>query len=185
MDLNAGIPYELTAADLQKCMPSASPANVAKFFPKLQSGMQKYGINTTRRAAAFLAQIAHESGSLHYVEEIASGDAYEGRKDLGNTEPGDGKRFKGRGLIQITGRNNYAEVSKELSYNFIAAPEDLEKPGPAAYSACWFWFDRGLNRLADIDAFEKITKRINGGLNGLSDRLNHWQRIRGILKVEI
>lgn len=184
MELNDGTPYELTAADLQACMPHATAKNVELFAPKLQSGMAKYGINTTRRAAAFIAQIAHESGSLRYVEEIASGEAYEGRKDLGNTEPGDGKRFKGRGLIQITGRNNYTEISKELSYNFIADPEALEKPGAASFSACWFWFDRGLNRLADIDAFEKITKRINGGLNGYADRLKHWDRCCGVLKVE-
>jgi putative chitinase len=185
MQLNGGIPYELTVEDLLAAMPHATPENVTKFFDKLRQAMLKYEVNTTRRAAAFLAQIAHESGSLRYVEEIASGDAYEGRKDLGNTEPGDGKRFKGRGLIQITGRNNYAELSKELSYNFITNPEALEKPGAASFSAAWFWFEKGLNRLADIDAFEKITKRINGGLNGYSDRLNHWQRIRGILKVEI
>ena len=185
MELNTGIPYELTAEDLQKCMPDADPQNVAVFAPKLQSAMIKYGIDTTRRAAAFLAQIAHESGSLKYVEEIASGEAYEGRADLGNTEPGDGKRFKGRGLIQITGRANYKELSAELGYDFIAHPEDLEKPGPAAYSAAWFWDSRHLNRLADIDAFDKITRRINGGLNGIEDRRKHWRQCAAVLKVEI
>lgn len=191
MDLNNGIPYELTAVDLQKCMPAATPENVAKFAPKLQSAMAEYEIDTTRRAAAFLAQIAHESGSLKYVEEIASGEAYEGREDLGNTDPGDGKLFKGRGLIQITGRSNYSELSKELSYNFVLRPEDLEKPGPAAYSAAWFWWSRHLNRLADIDAFEKISARINGvnkktgKPNGMEDRLKHWAVCRKVLKVEI
>jgi len=147
--------------------------------------MIKYGIDTTRRAAAFLAQIAHESGSLKYVEEIASGEAYEGRADLGNTQLGDGKRFKGRGLIQITGRATYKELSAELGYDFIAHPEDLEKPGPAAYSAAWFWDSRHLNRLADIDAFDKITRRINGGLNGIEDRRKHWRQCAAVLKVEI
>ena len=184
MELNGGIPYELTPEDLQKCMPNAKPENVAKFHGKLREAMIKYGIDTTRRAAAFLAQLAHESGSLRYVEEIASGEAYEGRKDLGNIAPGDGKRFKGRGLIQITGRANYDEVGKELSYNFILNPENLELPGPAAFSAAWFWFDRGLNRLADIDAFEKITRRINGGVNGMEDRLKHWDRCCEVLNVE-
>lgn len=191
MDLNNGIPYELTPADLQKCMPAADPKNVALFAPKLQSAMLEYEIDSTRRAAAFLAQIAHESGSLKYVEEIASGEAYEGREDLGNTDPGDGKLFKGRGLIQITGRANYSELSKELSYNFVLRPEDLEKPGPAAYSAAWFWWSRHLNRLADIDAFEKISARINGvnkktgKPNGMEDRLKHWAVCRKVLKVEI
>lgn len=191
MDLNNGIPYELTPADLQKCMPAADPKNVVLFAPKLQSAMAEYEIDTTRRAAAFLAQIAHESGSLKYVEEIASGEAYEGREDLGNTDTGDGKLFKGRGLIQITGRSNYSELSKELSYNFVLRPEDLEKPGPAAYSAAWFWWSRHLNRLADIDAFEKISARINGvnkktgKPNGMEDRLKHWAVCRKVLKVEI
>ena len=183
-NLNDGIPYELTPEDLQKCMPYATPENVAMFAPKLKDAMLKYEISTTRRAAAFLAQIAHESGSLKYTEEIASGDAYEGREDLGNTKPGDGKKFKGRGLIQLTGRSNYKLLSEELHFDFIADPEALERPGPASYSAAWFWFYNHLNRLADIDAFEKITRRINGGVNGLADRVKHWEQCKKVLKVE-
>jgi len=184
-------PFEMTLEILRKCLPLASEENLTKFGAKLIEAMEKYEINTDRRAAAFLAQIAHESGSLRYVEEIASGEAYEGRKDLGNTEPGDGKRFKGRGLIQITGRANYQEISDELHYSFITNPEDLEKPGPATYSAAWFWWSRHLNRLADIDAFEKISIRINGmnkitkRANGIEDRLKHWENSRKALKVTI
>lgn len=175
----------MTPAQLKKCLPYASAENLEKFSGKLIEAMADYEINTPRRQAAFLAQIAHESGSLKYVEEIASGEAYEGRADLGNTEPGDGKRFKGRGLIQITGRNNYREVGKELNYDFINKPEDLEKPGPAAFSAAWFWWSRGLNRLADIDAFEKITRKINGALNGYEDRKKLWEITRKALNVQI
>jgi putative chitinase len=175
----------MTIKKLQKCLPHAKPENIEKYGAKLIEAMERYEINTDRRQAAFLAQIAHESGSLRYVEEIASGEAYEGRKDLGNTEPGDGVRFKGRGFIQITGRANYKDVSDELTYNFIAKPEDLAFPGPACYSACWFWWSRHLNRLADIDAFEKITRRINGGINGYEDRCKHWETAKKALGVDI
>lgn len=170
---------------LKKCFPYATKENIDKFLDPLNGAMEKYEINTPRRMAHFLAQLAHESGSLRYVEEIASGEAYEGRKDLGNTQPGDGVRFKGRGLIQITGRANYKEVGDALGYDFISNPEDLEKPGAAAYSAAWFWNDRGLNRLADIDAFEKITRRINGGLNGLEDRKKHLDRCIAAFGLEV
>lgn len=173
----------MTIQKLQKCLPYAAPQNIKKFGPKLIEAMEKFEINTPRRQAAFLAQIAHESGSLKYVEEIASGEAYEGRKDLGNTEPGDGKRYKGRGLIQITGRTNYKSVGDDLKYDFIEHPEDLKLPGAATYSAAWFWWSRGLNRLADIDAFEKITRRINGGLNGYEDRKRLWEITKKTLNV--
>lgn len=175
----------MTLALLQKCMPHATKENIQKYGEKLIAAMDVYDINTPRRQAAFIAQIAHESGSLKYVREIASGEAYEGRASLGNTEPGDGVRFKGRGLIQLTGRANYAALSEELGYDFIAHPEDLELPGPACFSAAWFWDLKNLNRLADIDAFEKITRKINGGINGLSDRLNHWVNARQALNVKI
>ncbi len=173
----------MTTAQFKACFPYATKENLEKFFLPLTNAMREYEINTPQREAAFLAQLAHESGSLRYVEELASGEAYEGRKDLGNTMPGDGVRFKGRGLIQITGRANYKELSEELSYDFIADPEALEKPGAASYSAAWFWWARHLNRLADIDAFEKITKKINGGLNGYEDRCKHWEITKNALKV--
>ena len=132
--------------------------------------MAEFEINTPARQAAFLAQIGHESGQLRYVRELASGAAYEGRKDLGNTQPGDGVRFKGRGLIQITGRANYLKCGEALGLDLIADPELLEQPINACRSAGWFWESRGLNALADAGDFLRITKRINGGTNGLADR---------------
>ena len=170
---------------LTKCIPRANATSIELYGHKLIEAMDAYQINTPQRQAAFLAQIAHESGSLRYVREIASGAAYEGRKDLGNTEPGDGKRFRGRGLIQLTGRANYKAISDALGYDFVSHPEDLEKPGPACFSAAWFWESRGLNELADIDAFDRITRRINGGVNGMADRLNHWVTARQALNVKI
>lgn len=166
-------------------MPFATDANLQKFFQPLSDAMAKYEINTPWRMSHFLAQLAHESGSLRYVEEIASGEAYENRKDLGNTFPGDGKRFKGRGLIQITGRHNYEDVGKALGYDFINHPEDLEKPGAASYSAAWFWHDRELNKLADVDAFERITRKINGGINGIEDRKKHLERCKQAFNLPI
>jgi predicted chitinase len=148
--------------------------------------MAMYGITTYERICAFLAQVGHESGSLKYTEEIASGAAYEGRKDLGNTEVGDGKKFKGRGLIQITGRANYTQLAKVWNDNEILTnPTKLAEPELATKSACWWWQNRGLNALADIptdDNFRKITKKINGGYNGYDDRKTRWQKIKVILK---
>lgn len=173
---------------LRACMPYATEANIKKFVTPLNLTIDKYQINTPKRVSAFLAQLAHESGSLRYVEELASGEAYEGRKDLGNTHPGDGPRFKGRGLIQITGRANYATLSVALNFDFVKEPEKLELPGAAALSAGWFWNLKKLNELADVDDFKKITKKINGGYNGWDDRVAHWGRCRkafGINYIEI
>lgn len=175
----------ITKQLLKQCLPYAKDATIAKFLTPLNLTFEKYKINTPKRIAAFLAQIAHESGSFRYVEEIASGSAYEGRKDLGNTQPGDGVRFKGRGLIQVTGRTNYEAVGKALQYDFISQPEHLTYPGAATLSAGWFWDSRKLNDLADLgteEAFNKITKKINGGYNGKEDRLKHWERCKEALE---
>ena len=130
----------------------------------------------------FLAQIGHESGQLRYRKELASGEAYEGRKDLGNTKPGDGVRYKGRGLIQITGRNNYGLASLALGLPLLEKPELLEEDLNACRSAGWFWYKSNLNALADMGKFETITRRINGGMNGYSDRYKLYQRAFEIVK---
>lgn len=101
--------------------------------------------------------------------------------DLGNTQAGDGSKYRGRGLIQITGRANYAACGESLGLNLITHPELLELPEYAAMSAAWFWKQNGLNDLADRDQFNTITRRINGGLNGLQDRLDIWSRARAVL----
>jgi putative chitinase len=151
---------------------------IFEFFGPLNDAMDEFEINTPQRQAAFLAQVAHESGELRYVEEIASGAAYEGRLDLGNSEPGDGVRFKGRGLIQITGRSNYASCGSALGLDLLAQPELLTTPANAARSAGWFWRARGCSELADADNFRRITLRINGGLthydDGPGSRVAYW-----------
>ena len=140
--------------------------------------MPHYGINNPYREAAFLAQVAHESGRFYYTEEIASGKAYENRKDLGNTLPGDGPRYKGRGLIQLTGRANYQAFSIHSGMDFVSHPELLATPQYAVMSACWYWQEHGLNELADWEDFEKITKKINGGYNGLEQRTEFYNSLR-------
>jgi len=170
----------MTSEQLKQIAPDAYKLTCNIYAPILTAEMLNAGINTKLRICHFLAQILHESGSLQYVREIASGKAYEGRKDLGNTQPGDGVKFKGRGLIQITGRSNYIALGKALGLDLISHPELLETPLNAVKSAIWFWNTHNLNLLADKDDLKSITKRINGGLNGFSERekfLNNAKKI--------
>ena len=161
---------------LVRIMPYAKQ-RADKYLDALNAAMSEFGISENGlREAAFLAQIAHESGELRYVEELASGEAYEARDDLGNVVCGDGVRFKGRGLIQITGRANYEECGKFLGVDLLEEPERLEEPVLACRSAAWFWQSRGLNELADKQDFLRITRKINGGTNGWADRQKYYQR---------
>ena len=172
----------ITLSELQEIMLHAG-ARAAVFLEPFNVACAEFGIDNPDRLAAFLAQVAHESGELRYMQELASGDAYECRADLGNCKPGDGRRFKGRGLLQITGRANYERCSVALfgDQTLLTSPERLEEPESAARSAGWYWMTRGLNGLADQGAFRTITRRINGGLNGLTDRLAYWDRSREVL----
>ncbi|UGQ37958.1 glycoside hydrolase family 19 protein [Janthinobacterium sp. PLB04] len=143
--------------------------------------MVEFGITTPARQASFLSQVGHESGQLRYVRELASGQAYEGRVDLGNTQRGDGVRFRGRGFLQVTGRANYAACGKALGLDLLAQPELLEQTVNACRSAGWFWQTRGLNALADAGDQERVTRRINGGVNGLAERLALYREARKVL----
>lgn len=175
-------------AEIIKAGTGCTDALAAKWLTPLAYASARYNINTKPRLAAFLAQIGHETARLVYVREIwgptPAQRRYEGRADLGNVEPGDGKRFMGRGLIQITGRANYRALTKVLRAvmrevpNFEADPLPLEEPRWAALSAAWYWDSRDLNALADDgteESFVKITRRINGGLNGYADRKALWE----------
>jgi putative chitinase len=178
-------PEQLRAAigcSVERANLFAQPLSVACAF---------YGIDNQERLAAFLAQIGHESGSLRFTTELwgptPAQSRYEGRADLGNVQPGDGFKFRGRGLIQTTGRHNYARVRNRLRERFNNVP-DFEKdpdkltdPQWAALSAADYWDDKGLNALADAGQFEKITRLINGGLNGQADRLARWERAKQAL----
>lgn len=151
-----------------------------KWADALTAAMAGAQINSRRRIASFLAQIGHESASLVYSKELGGPKyfaKYDGRKDLGNVQPGDGARFAGRGLIQVTGRDNYAKASMALfgDYRLLKTPELLERPEWAAKSAAWYWTTRNLNALADADRFTDLTRAINGGTNGLDDRKSRYR----------
>jgi putative chitinase len=160
------------------------------FVPVLNASMGKYGIVTRLRIAAFIAQIGHESGQLRYVREVwgptAAQAGYEGRADLGNTLKGDGPKYRGRGLIQITGRANYAKCGEALGLDLISLPELLEQPQHATMSAAWFWSVSGLNTLADIGDNSNIGSLINAGRrgrmpNGAKDRAALYERALKVL----
>jgi putative chitinase len=147
-NINKNKTMEITNDLLKKLLPDSTEANRQKYAPYFNKYLPKYGIVSEKQVAAFFAQIGTESGQLKYNKEIASGSAYEGRKDLGNINPGDGVKFKGRGLIQITGRSNYEKAGKALGADFINQPELLEQPEWAVKSACWWWNNAGLNNIA-------------------------------------
>jgi putative chitinase len=160
----------------------APESRVEKFLEPLNQTMQEFEINTPQRQRMFLAQIGHESGQLLWVRELATGEAYEGRRDLGNLHPGDGVKYKGRGLIQLTGRTNYALFGAEMNLPCLQQPELLEEPRYACLSAGWFWKQNNLNSLCDLNLFEKLTRRINGGMNGYADRYKLYQRAFEVIK---
>lgn len=171
----------LTRVKLGQICAHARRQTLDKFHAPFTAACDEFRIGTVGRLAAFVAQVAHESGEFTYVREIASGDAYEGRADLGNSQPGDGKRFRGRGLLQITGRANYIACGMALDLDLVEAPELLELPENACRSAAWFWYEHGLNALADAGDFERITRRINGGQNGAAQRRMYHQRALNVL----
>jgi len=176
----------MTEEQLKKISQSTSSKNLVVYTPLLNKWMPYYSINTKLRQAAFIAQILHESGSFNYTTEIASGAAYDtGRLavKLGNTpqKDGDGQKYKGRGLIQITGKNNYSEISKAFNIDFISNPTLLSEPNYAVQSACWWWWNRKLNSLADNRSFLSITKIINGGINGYSERRSFYKKALSVL----
>lgn len=152
------------------------------YTPHLLKALEEGKINTKNRIQFFLAQVLHESANLYYFEEIASGADYEGRKDLGNIYPGDGKRFKGRGPIQLTGRSNYANAGKALGLDLIKNPTIVATPAVGFRTTVWFWVTNGLNGYADKNDFIGATKVINGGTNGLADRQSKLAKIKKYMK---
>ncbi len=174
----------LTDDELRQIMPNCPAARRADYLPFIQQAMEEFDITSYSRETAFLAQLAHESGELRYMEELASGAAYEGREDLGNTKPGDGKRYKGRGPIQLTGRANYAKYGQLLGVDLVNDPTIAATKEIGFRIAGQFWKLNGLNELADQLDFRQITKRINGGYNGLDDRIMYYQRAKHVLSID-
>ncbi len=149
----------------------------AAFSPTLNS----YNINTKKRIAHFMGQVTHECAGFRTTEEFASGAAYEGRRDLGNTQTGDGKRYKGRGLIQLTGRANYRKIGEILDLPLEDDPALAAEPVTSLKIACEYWRTRNINAAADRDDLIKATKLVNGGLNGLDDRRKYLQKAKTAL----
>jgi putative chitinase len=168
-------------AHLRAFLPRLPESKAALLLPHLNAAMAEGNINTPRRKAAFLAQLAHESGEFHYFEELASGKAYEGRKDLGNLHPGDGVRYKGRGPIQITGRVNYRAAGAALGIDLENNPSRAAAPDVGFRTAVWFWTSHRLNDHADKGNLDAITYRINGGHNGKDSRDAYYQRALKLL----
>jgi len=188
-----------------------SPLNAMKWASSLTEAMAKYEINTQARKAAFLAQVAHESALFYTVVEnlnysaqallatfprhfnemdaehyahnqvMIANKVYASRMGNGDEASGDGWKYRGRGLIQITGRNNYKACGDALNIDLIAAQDQLTGTVMASMSAAWFWKSQGLNQMADIDNFDGITGRINGGQNGREHRRALWEKAKAVL----
>ena len=178
----------LTRQQLLRAVPTLNVERVDEFVASFNQWAIPFGITSPKRMVHYLAQVFHESGELKYVEEIASGQQYEGRKDLGNTQPGDGRLFKGRGFIQLTGRANYTAFGKcdVVTQDVIARPELVAEFPLNQMASMWFWQTNGLNEIADKDdggkmgedIVTRITKRVNGGTNGLSQRKYYYRRFK-------
>ena len=184
----------ITYDQLRQIMPHAPP-DLVHFVVPLNIAMDESNISSKPRQAAFLANLAHESGSFRYMEEIADGSAYEGRRDLGNHEAEaiavalangttPGRFYKGHGPIQITGYYNHRDCGLALELDLIHSPRLITLPTDGCRSAAWFWRSRGCNELADSGRFEAIVRRVNGGLNGLADGMAYLDRATRVLTNE-
>ena len=174
----------ITPSELLVIMPQ-SGTRAAIYAGPLSQAMDEFQINVPRRIAAFLATIAEESWELQYVKEVTDGHLYEPpskiAQELGNTQPGDGAKYIGRGLGQATGRWMYGALQKSLNLPLIDRPELLEEIEPACRSAAWIWQSKKLNAMADGDQFGACCYRWNGGYNGLDARIGYWLRARTVL----
>ena len=182
--LEKNISKGLSQDSLMAIMAMGSNSTILVYLNLLKVALPKYQISTALRIAHFLAQVGHESLSFIYTQELASGAAYEGRKDLGNTQKGDGVRFKGRGLIQLTGRDNYDNYGKHINVDLLKIGNEQIVSSTPRYAldvSLWFWNKRRLNKYADNDDLKAITRRVNGGYNGLADRGHYLDRAKFFL----
>lgn len=189
----------ITAEQLLGVLPAIKQGAIDAYLPHLNNFLPVYEINTPQRVGGFIAQVGHESANFSAVREYASGQAYEGRKDLGNDQPGDGVMYKGRGLIQITGKGNYKWCSRDLFKDdrLITTPDLLTTPQYAVQSACWFWKTaKPMNGVSDhpedwtrvwehngktYTKIQWMTLLINGGQNGIDERTANYNRARTVL----
>ena len=175
----------ITKEMLRKLAPTAKEEIISHLAENLDDQLAKYNIDNYLRVCHFLAQAAHESASFRTLEEYASGSAYEGRKDLGNVQPGDGRRYKGRGIFQLTGRANYRTYGQKLGLDLEGNPDLAKEPLVSIKTACEYWNSRNLSELADKDDVRGVTRKINGGFNGLADRIQYLQKAKAIIPKDI
>ena len=175
--------FSFTILQLGNICRYARTARLAHMLPPLNASLPEAEVNTSRRGAMYVAQLAHESGEFRYLEEIADGTAYEGREDLGNVQSGDGKRFKGRGVIQITGRSNYRAAGEALGLPLLLHPEIAAAPENAFRIAAWYWHSHCCNGPADEEDVEGCTRIINGGLQGIDFRMRYFELAKDVLGV--
>jgi putative chitinase len=179
---NQNVQQLVTIEQIHTICNSVDRKTIELNLPGLNAALATFKINTPIRIAHFLAQVLHECGEFQYLEELASGEDYEGRTDLGNIYPGDGKLFKGRGLMQVTGRDNYRQLSVDTGIDFLGNPYQLSSLKYAALGAGWFWHSRGLNQLADRGDHAEISRRVNGmyPANGQNERDFYLKRALAI-----
>lgn len=166
---------------LRAIVPNLSAERAAELTPYLNAAMDEAGIDTVQGQATFIAQLAHESGGFRHWEELASGAAYEGRADLGNTQPGDGRRFKGRGPLQLTGRDNYRRAGQALGIDLENNPELAARMDVGFRVAAWYFSTRGVTEAANSGNFRRATQLINGGQNGAADRERYYAQALQVL----
>ncbi|WP_395807199.1 peptidoglycan-binding protein [Archangium minus] len=166
----------LSVEQLRTLMPNCSEMRATELLPHLNKAMTEADITTPQRQAAFLAQLAFVSGQLNLLEEPDSGEQYEGREDLGNVQPGDGPRYKGRGPLLLTGRANYRAAGKALGIDLENNPELAANPEVGFRVACWYWTSRDLNAVADQGDFQEITRRYIGRDSVLPRHMVFYQR---------
>lgn len=179
---------QITRQQLMRAVPDLYFKRVDEFVASFNMWAIPFGIDSPKRIVHYLSQVFHESGALRYVEELASGEKYEGRKDLGNTQKGDGVRYKGRGYIQLTGRGNYTKFNAcdFCTEDVVANPEKVAEFPLNQVASMWFWQNNGLNEIADRDdgvrngekIVEQITKKVNGGYNHLEERKLFYRRFK-------
>lgn len=181
---------KVTLDDLYNITKSVDRDVLIPFVAPLNAGFSRFNFNTPLRVAHFLAQVVLESGEFQYTRELWGPtpvqETYEtrGDGDLGNTQPGDGKLFMGRGLIQTTGRANYQSLSDETGIDYVSNPERLERLPDCVDSAFYFWNRNGLSELADADDVRAITRRVNGGESHLLERTEYLTRAKTWLKIQ-
>lgn len=174
----------ITVDELKQIAPKCR-MDYADLANALSYWLPKYDIDTEERVDQFLAQALHETCGFIYIRELGGWNyfkKYDGRKDLGNIKPGDGYRFRGRGIFQLTGRYNYTTIGLKIGVDLVNHPEQAELPWISVHIACLYWQEKGCNALADAGDIRAITRKINGGLNGFQDRLNYLKKL---IKIKI